>query len=304
MTLEQLHYVLEIAKTGSMNKAAKNLFITQSALSLSIKNLEGELSRPIFIRTNKGIHLTPFGQIFVSYISPIDIQIQQLNAICLMDIDTNQSLSLASNGFPFVSKFCGLLYEAHKGEHLRIENYDAAGDEAIDMVASHIVELGIIRIWDCYKSIYEKIFKVKKVNFFSLCTANISIMIGEKNPLFHKAESHVTPQMLQPYPMVCERYMDNLHNNMITHLKLPYTNSMFVTNSRAVVYDILENTDAFYISSYTAGQKSDTNHHLKTLILDNCETKSELGWITHKDYKPTILATEFINIMKDFFHTP
>ncbi len=304
MTLEQLHYVLEISKIGSMNKAAPNLFITQSALSLSIKKLEEELGQSIFIRNNRGIRLTPFGKLFISYISPIDIQLQQLNAVCLMAANTNQSLTLASNGHPILSKLCGLLYEAHKGDHLRIEQYDAAGDEAIDMVSNHIVELGVIRIWDCYKSLYEKLFKVKNINFFPLCTVNISIMVGEKNPLFHVTDSHVTAEMLQPYPIILERYMDTLYNNMITHLNLAHANSIFVTNSRAIVYELLENTDAFYISSNVAGQKSDTNMHLKTLILDHCETKSKFGWITHQYYNPTPMATEFINLMKDFFNVP
>ena len=43
VTLEQLNYVIEVSKTGSMNKAANNLFISQSTLSVSIQNLEKEL---------------------------------------------------------------------------------------------------------------------------------------------------------------------------------------------------------------------------------------------------------------------
>lgn len=42
MTLNQLKYVIEIARTGSINKAASNLFISQPVLSASIKSLETE----------------------------------------------------------------------------------------------------------------------------------------------------------------------------------------------------------------------------------------------------------------------
>ena len=49
MTIQQCNYVLTIAKAGSFNEAAKQLFIAQSTLSLSIKSLENELNTPDYI---------------------------------------------------------------------------------------------------------------------------------------------------------------------------------------------------------------------------------------------------------------
>ena len=48
MTIQQCKYVLAIAKTGSFSEAAKQLFIAQSSLSISIKSLEQELNIKIF----------------------------------------------------------------------------------------------------------------------------------------------------------------------------------------------------------------------------------------------------------------
>ena len=67
MTFEQFKYILEIAKTGSINQASNNLFLSQAALSTSIKNLEEELGQAIFVRNNRGIQTTPFGRDFISY---------------------------------------------------------------------------------------------------------------------------------------------------------------------------------------------------------------------------------------------
>ena len=79
MTLNQLKYVIEIARTGSINKAASNLFISQPVLSASIKSLETECGKPLFSRSNRGIELTPFGKVFLSYITPIHMQLCQLD---------------------------------------------------------------------------------------------------------------------------------------------------------------------------------------------------------------------------------
>ena len=67
MTLTQLQYVVAIAETKSMNKAAAALFVSQPALSGTIKDLEEELQTELFIRTNKGIVITTEGQEFLSY---------------------------------------------------------------------------------------------------------------------------------------------------------------------------------------------------------------------------------------------
>lgn len=56
MRLEQLRYLIEIANSKSINKAAHNLYITQPALSIAINSLEEELNYPLLTRTKKGRH--------------------------------------------------------------------------------------------------------------------------------------------------------------------------------------------------------------------------------------------------------
>ena len=64
MTIQQLQYVLEIARCGSASRAAKNLFLSQPNLSSAITNLEQELGFPIFERTSAGMELTPAGSVW------------------------------------------------------------------------------------------------------------------------------------------------------------------------------------------------------------------------------------------------
>ena len=63
MQIEQLRYFQKVAECGSMNKAAKELFCTQPAISAAIKAIEKELGMPIMERTANGIEITPFGKI-------------------------------------------------------------------------------------------------------------------------------------------------------------------------------------------------------------------------------------------------
>lgn len=62
MTLTQLRHMNELAKTGSFIKSSENLFVTQPALSRSIKSLEDELGAKLFDRQGRHTTLTAFGE--------------------------------------------------------------------------------------------------------------------------------------------------------------------------------------------------------------------------------------------------
>jgi len=62
MRFEQLECLLAVEETGSFVGAAQKLFLTQQAVSMSMKQLEQELGQPLLIRENKKIIFTPFGE--------------------------------------------------------------------------------------------------------------------------------------------------------------------------------------------------------------------------------------------------
>lgn len=62
MTLVQLRHLISLAQTGSFSKSAAALFLTQPALSRSIRALEAELGQPLFDRIGRHSELTPLGR--------------------------------------------------------------------------------------------------------------------------------------------------------------------------------------------------------------------------------------------------
>ena len=70
MTLAQLTYFIEIAKTKNFTEAASNLYISQSNISYAIHALEDELDALLFVRRpNKRIELTMYGETLYPYIA-------------------------------------------------------------------------------------------------------------------------------------------------------------------------------------------------------------------------------------------
>lgn len=64
MELRQLRYFVAAAKYSNFTDAAKHVFISQSALSLQIAQLEAELGVMLFVRKGRSVHLSPVGRMF------------------------------------------------------------------------------------------------------------------------------------------------------------------------------------------------------------------------------------------------
>jgi DNA-binding transcriptional LysR family regulator len=66
MEFRHLEYFLIICETGSLNAAAKKLFISQQALSKNLDSIEQEIGQPLFIRSPRGLRLTDAGTVLRS----------------------------------------------------------------------------------------------------------------------------------------------------------------------------------------------------------------------------------------------
>lgn len=80
MRLEQLKCLVDIAHTGSITNSAQRLFISQQAVSKSIKQLENELGIELLIRTKTGVTLTQAGEEVVRYAENILNESEKLRA--------------------------------------------------------------------------------------------------------------------------------------------------------------------------------------------------------------------------------
>ena len=72
MNILHMKYAVEVAKLGSLNKAAETLMIATPNISRSIKELEADLGITIFQRSAKGVVLTPDGEEFLDNASYFD----------------------------------------------------------------------------------------------------------------------------------------------------------------------------------------------------------------------------------------
>ena len=101
MTLTQLRYVIAIANAGSMNEAARNLFISQPSLSSTVKDLEEEIGVELFRRSNRGIFVTPEGEEFLGYARQVVEQYELMESKYISKKPSKKKFSVSTQHYTF-----------------------------------------------------------------------------------------------------------------------------------------------------------------------------------------------------------
>ena len=314
MTLTQFKYVLEIAKAGSVNQAANNLFVSQSVLSNSIKALENELGQKIFFRSTQGMQPTLFGENFIANITPIQMHMDQLNMLLNRVSDSPRvSLSIATTGFSQLNRVLASIIHNNTVYEARIETFETSFDEAIAMVANELVNLAFIRRWDCYYNSTNKRLRSLKVDYFPINSFPMGITIGAGNPLYYSDQNTITPEMLGDYPCIMYNYLESgPYRDIYDRLKLP-VHTRIITNSRASMYELINDTPAYYfdamIPSFISEQEKGAVHnntyvpHRRTLLLEGCSIRTEYGWLMRKGRTRTDIEEECIDLVAQWLRT-
>ena len=71
MNISQLNYFMEIAKCLNFSEASKRLFVSQPSLGRQMTSIESELNMQLFIRSTKGLKLTPAGIVLLNELEKI-----------------------------------------------------------------------------------------------------------------------------------------------------------------------------------------------------------------------------------------
>ena len=85
MDFHHLKYFVEVADQKSFSKAARNLHISQSAISRTIKALEDELGVVLFMRNAKSVELTDGGTIFLTHAKRVVFMFEHLKTVLKMN---------------------------------------------------------------------------------------------------------------------------------------------------------------------------------------------------------------------------
>jgi DNA-binding transcriptional LysR family regulator len=296
LTLQQLKYVIEIANRGSINEAAKRLFISQPSLSNAIKDLEEELQLAIFDRSNKGISLSKEGVEFLSYARQVVEQAELLESRYLNAKPSPQHFSVSTQHYAFaVNAFVSLIREYGQDEY-DLALRETKTYEIIEDVKNLRSEIGILYLNEFNGKVINKLLKTANLQFNSLITAKPHIFISIKNPL--AAQSIVTIDQLQNYPYLSfdQGEYNSFHFSEEILSTMTHKKSIRV-NDRATLFNLLIGLNGYTIS--TGVLSADLNGNEIIPVPLDCEETINVGWISHKNASLTKLGAAYIQELKN-----
>lgn len=295
MTLQQLKYVIEVASRGSINEAAKRLFISQPSLSNAIRDLEEELYITIFERTNKGISLSLEGAEFLSYARQVVEQAELLEGRYMNAKPSPQHFSVSTHHYAFaVNAFVNLVREYGQDEY-ELALHETKTYDIIEDVKTMRSEIGILYLNDFNAKVINKLLQSAQLQFQSLFTAKPHVFISTNNPLAR--QSIVTLDDLQQYPYLSfeQGEYNSFHFSEEILSTLSHKKSIRV-NDRATLFNLLIGLNGYTIS--TGVLSADLNGNEIIPVPLECDEVINVGWISRKNIALSKLALAYVEALQ------
>lgn len=167
MDLKQLEYIVGIAEEKNITKAAKKLYITQSALNQTLLKLEKEIGEPLFERSKLNLYLTEIGKIYVEQAKKIlEIRKETYEKIDEIKGDYNSIIRVGltpERGMLMFLSIYPIFHEIYP--NIKIEALELSVEEQHKMIEERKLDIGFVNVAESQKksNIYQEIRKEKLV---------------------------------------------------------------------------------------------------------------------------------------------
>ena len=198
MTLTQLRYIIAIANAGSMNEAARNLFISQPSLSSTVKDLEEEIGVELFRRSNRGIFVTPEGEEFLGYARKVVEQYELMESKYISKKPSKKKFSVSTQHYTFaVDAFVEMVKQFGMDEY-EFAIHETKTYSVIENVKNFKSEIGILYLNDFNSKILTKLFHEFNLEFHELLKCSIYVYMWKGHPLADREEIELSELLEYP----------------------------------------------------------------------------------------------------------
>lgn len=299
MTFQQLAYVVEVSRCGSINKAAHNLFLSQSGISTAIRDLEEEMGIHFFHRSNRGVEFTPEGEEFVTYAVSLLEQKRRIESLysSARSAPAPVRFAVSTQRYPFAEDaFLRLLQEMDApGYSLSIR--ETGMDAVILDVCERRADVGVIFLSDSTEKIIRRMMDTRDVEFHEMAAVPPCVYVRKGHPMLGCA--NLTEAKLSEYPYIYFEHdqgvaADFSEEYQLLSYRKPARN--ISVNNRTAVMDVLANTDAFTTGSGLLTEGLSDQRVVSIPLMGRSDV--HLGWVKAKNAKTTPQTERFIALLE------
>lgn len=298
MNILHMKYAVEVAKVGSLNKAAESLYVALPNISRSIKELEADLGITVFDRTAKGMVLTPEGEEFISYAKDILKQIDQVENMYKSGHVKKQKFSISVPRACYISDAFAEFSKTLSNDACEIFYKETNSQRTINNILNHDYKLGIIRYAENFDKYFKSMLEEKALSYEMVTEFSYCLIMSADNPLAKK--DVITFDDLTDYIEIAhaDPYVPSLPLAKVVKSELPdnIDRRIFIFE-RASQFDLLsQNPETFMWVSPAPPSVLERYNLVQKKCIDNKKVYKDV-LIYRNGYKLTDLDKKFITAL-------
>lgn len=302
MTLIQLKYIITIAETKSMNKAAEQLYVSQPSLTNGVKELERELGITLFYRNGRGVTLTNDGVEFLLYAKQFYSQYEALLERYGKGGSCKKKFGVSTQHYSFAVKaFVDMAKKFDMSEYeFAIRETKTA--EVISDVSTLKSEIGVLFLCDFNRKSMEKLLSSAGLKFHHLIECQAYVYLWKNHPL--AGEKSIRFEQLNEYPCLSFEQGDNstfyLAEEILATNEYP---QVIRANDRATMLNLMVGLNGYTLCSGIICEELNGSDFLAIPFEDdeqNPNSLMEIGYVTKKNVLLSEMGERYVAALKKY----
>lgn len=286
MNIEQLEYVVEVAKAGSLSAASAHLHVTQSAISQSIARLEAELGVAVFLRSRTGATVTEEGKKIVRQALKVLHELNEMKQTALHDrqlIEGKLQIAAFPGLMPLLVQTIASIKKENPRLRIAIEEKDSMS--IVEDIRANRTDVGLVAVYP------KDIRQLNGLEFEASKQVKLVIMVNGNSPIARKKT--VSPEELLKLDWVL--YQDNFLDDFIADFSSRHgePSILFTTNNAGAIQTALEENIAV-----TVGHDYSFVHHpayrngefAMVEIASFPQRETQIGWLKSEAKQKSFLC--------------
>ncbi len=305
MNLNILHlkYAVEVAKSGSINKAAEKLLMGQPNLSRAIKDLENSLGITIFERSAKGMFVTDEGAELLIYAKKLLNQLDEMEEMFKDGAPKKQKFSISVPRACYISNAFAKFSTKIKPIPAEIFYKETNSARAIKNIMDNDYKLAIIRYSVNHSRYFRDMLEEKGLSYETVAEFKYVLIMNKNNALAKKDEIHFSD--LAPYIEIAhaDPFVPSMPMAAVKKAEIPNdADRKIFVYERASQFDLLSENDQTFMWVSPVPCKLLNCYNLVIRDCPDNEKTYKDVLIYKKDYKLTALDNLFIAELNEAKH--
>ena len=298
MNISQIRYVLETAGSSSIREASMKLFISQPALSASIRELEEELGILIFERTNKGISLTDEGREFITYAKKVMGQYAILEDRYLSRDSDKERFSVSAQHYNFAIRAFTSVIRRFDPEKFVFSIHETKTRDVLEDVRSLKSEVGIVSFSGSNEGVIKKIIREYGLEFSPLMRKETYIYVWKDHEFAGRSE--IALEELSGYPCISFDQSDDTQFYLSEEAMADYDfQKMIKSDDRATTMELMAELHGYSIG---CGMLAGEDAILEGLVSIKLREEDPLtiGYIVRKGSVLSVYGQAYVEALQKY----